>query len=79
MSIEQFLNENIWLFIITLVWVLPWKAWALWVASKRDEKWWFVLILVLNTFAIVEIFYIFFIAKKKPSDILNAFKSKIRS
>lgn len=74
MNMEQFLNENIWLLIINFIWIIPWKAWALWNSSKRNEKMWFIFILILNTFAILEIFYIFFIAKKKPSDILKVFK-----
>lgn len=61
-------NELI-LLLITIIWVLPWKAYSLWNASKRGEKGWFVVILVLNTFGIIEIFYTFFIAKKKWSDI----------
>lgn len=49
------------------IWVLPWKGWALWLAAKRGEKWWFIAILVLNTLAILDIIYIFAIAKKKDT------------
>jgi hypothetical protein len=69
-------NNNILIIIISLIWVLPWKGYALWVASKRDQKVWFIIMVIINTFAILEIFYVFFIAKKKPKDILSLFKSK---
>jgi hypothetical protein len=65
----QLTNENLIVLLVTIIWVLPWKAYSLWTASKRNEKWWFVTLIVVNTFGILEIFYIFYIAKKKWSDI----------
>ena len=50
---------------LALIWSLAWKGWALWLASRRDETPWFVVLLVLNTFGLLEIFYIFAIAKQK--------------
>jgi len=69
-------NTNIWVLIISIIWVLPWKGYALWTASQRRNKVWFIVILILNTFAIVEIFYIFYIAKKTPKDLIDALKFK---
>ena len=60
----MFLQENPWLMLLILLWVLPWEGYALWTAAKRGEKWWFIALLVLNTLALFEIFYIFVIAKK---------------
>lgn len=40
------------------------KGYALWHAAKRDEMWWFIALLVLNTVGILELIYIIFIAKK---------------
>lgn len=53
------------LLILLVLWTLPWKGWALWLASRRGEKWWFIVILILNTLAILEIIYIFLIAKRQ--------------
>lgn len=58
--------------IIVLVWVLPWKIYALWQAAKHNHKGWFVAIAILNTFAILEIVYIFFVLKKKVSTVKDA-------
>jgi len=63
---EQFLNANIWLVLLLVVWTLPWKAVALWKAAKNNQKIWFVVLLVVNTLAILEIIYIFGFGKKKP-------------
>ncbi len=74
---ETFLKDNIWLFIISMVWVLPWKGYALWTASQTRNKRWFIALLIINSFAVLDIFYIFYIAKKTPANIKEAFKSKI--
>ena len=64
--------------IILLLWVLPWKGYALWTAAKRAGKWWFVALLLINTLAILDIFYLFFIAKKKDEFIACVKKIFIR-
>ena len=74
---NTFLKDNIWLVVISIIWVLPWKGYALWTASRMRDKRWFIALLVLNTFAILDIFYIFYIAKKTPNDLTRAIKSKI--
>lgn len=59
-------NEQIFLFVmLATLWSLPWKAWALWLAARRTQKWWFLALLILNTFAVLEIIYIFLIAKRQ--------------
>lgn len=42
-----------------VLWSIPWKGYALWVAAKNTHRWWFVLLLLVNTVAILEIVYIF--------------------
>lgn len=75
---ESLINsQNIWFFILAMIWILPWKGYALWTASRTGNKRWFIALLILNTFAILDIFYIFYIAKKDLGDIKNLTKSKI--
>lgn len=74
---EQSIQINPLIIIIALVWVLPWKGYSLWTASKNNHKKWFIALILLNTFAILDIFYIFYIAKKKPMDFFRAFKTKL--
>lgn len=50
---------------VLLVWSIAWKGFALWRASKNDQKNWFIAILVINTLGILEIVYLFAFAKKK--------------
>jgi uncharacterized membrane protein len=58
-------------FIALLVWSLFWKGLALWHAAKRHEPWWFVIILVVNTAGILEIIYLFIVAKVKPEKLFK--------
>ena len=60
------------LLVILAIWSLTWKGIALWKASKNESKPWFVAMLILNTVGILEIFYIFKIAKKNFGDIKGA-------
>jgi len=56
------------LFVVIVVvtgWTLLWKGWALWLAARRGEKLWFIPLLILNTLGILEIIYIFVVAKRK--------------
>jgi len=62
---EQFLVQNQWIILLAVLWVLPWKGVALWRAARNSHKAWFVVILVVNTMAILEIIYIFFFSKKR--------------
>jgi hypothetical protein len=59
--------------ILLAIWVIFWKGCSLWIAAKNDKKLWFVALLVINTLGILEIIYIFFVAKKKCSDIKQLF------
>ena len=69
MTIEQFIVEYQWIIWATLIWVLPWKGVALWKAARNGQKGWFIVILALNTLAILEIIYIFTFGKKKISKV----------
>ncbi|MFA6386776.1 MAG: DUF5652 family protein [Candidatus Paceibacterota bacterium] len=74
---ETFLQNNTWLLVFSMLWVLPWKGYALWTASQKRSKRWFIVLLIVNSFAILDIIYIFYFAKKTPKDIVNVFKSKL--
>jgi methionyl-tRNA synthetase len=50
-------------FWILIIWSLFWKGWALWTAGNRKDKIWFIILFLFNTAGLLEIVYIFFIAK----------------
>lgn len=51
--------------ILAILWALPWKGVALWRAAKNEAKIWFVILLAVNTLAILDILYIFVFSKRR--------------
>ena len=76
MGLEQFVINNPLVALLIALWVLPWKAVALWKAVKNDSKPWFVALLILNTLGILEILYIFIFGKKKAATLPMAEPTK---
>lgn len=46
-----------------MAWVLPWKGYALWTAARNSHTGWFIALLIINTLALLDIFYLIFVAK----------------
>ncbi len=63
-GVFDFINQNPLIFGLIVAWMLTWKGLALWKAARLSHKWWFVIILLANTLGILEIIYLFFIARK---------------
>ena len=61
---EALLAMNPYVLLSIMLWTLPWKAWALWLAARRGDFWWFLIMVAISTLAILEIIYIFLIAKQ---------------
>lgn len=58
-------------FFLILAWCLFWKGLALWHAAKRRQPWWFMGLLVINTMGILEIIYLFVVAKVKKDELFK--------
>ena len=63
----KFIDNYFWLIILAAIWSLAWKGVALWKAAKRGDKRWFIVLLVVNTLAILEIVYLRWFAKEKKN------------
>ncbi|MBN1375362.1 MAG: hypothetical protein JXA01_04330 [Dehalococcoidia bacterium] len=55
-----------WVTLALMLWTIPWKGVALWRSARNSHKAWFIVLLILNTLAILEIIYIFGFSKNKP-------------
>lgn len=70
-SINSLLSNNpiayVLLFLLS-IWSLTWKGFALWKASRNSQKKWFIALLILNTFGILEIIYIFYFQPKEKKE-----------
>lgn len=56
------------LYLILTFWILIWKGFALWRASRNESKYWFIALLIINTMGLLEIIYIFYFSKKKKKE-----------
>jgi len=54
-----------WLIVVVMIWTIPWKGFALWKSARNNDKVWFIVLLLVNTLAILEIVYIFVFSNKK--------------
>jgi len=54
-----------WIIPLLVLWTVPWKGVALWRSARNSHKAWFIVLLIVNTLAILEIIYIFGFSKKK--------------
>ena len=53
------------IFILLSFWSLVWKGFALWKSAKNNQRNWFIAILAINTFGILEIIYIFYFGRRE--------------
>jgi hypothetical protein len=69
-----FMGQNF-LIAILVVWSILWKCYSVWTAAQNHSKKWFVVLVIFNTFGILDMIYVFGVAKKKWSDIQKVLSS----
>ncbi|HWH07032.1 MAG TPA: DUF5652 family protein [Candidatus Paceibacterota bacterium] len=57
------------IFAVVALWSVVLKGIGLWFAARNDQKPWFIVILLLNTFGILEIVYLLFFRKDKQVSV----------
>lgn len=56
---------------LLILWSIVWKGLALWHSGRRGQSWWFIILIVINTAGILEIIYLFAVAKLKLSELFS--------
>ena len=69
-AVQNFATQYWWLLAILVLWSVIWKGIALWKSARNESKIWFVILLIvntvgINTVGILEIIYIFAVARPK--------------
>ena len=65
---QSWIDQYWWTMVIGAVWEFGWKGWALWRAAQNKDKAWFILLLIVNSLAVLPIAYIFIFSKHvRPS------------
>lgn len=57
------------LILLILAWSLPWKGLSLWKAARLNHKKWFIVLLLVNTLAIIDIYYIYRVSNKYKVEV----------
>ena len=57
------------LFFILMIWALVWKGVALWKSAHHNQRNWFIVLLMVNSFGILEILYLAYFQKNKAKKI----------
>ncbi|MFH1473242.1 MAG: DUF5652 family protein [bacterium] len=70
-ALSVFAGINPIIILLVVLWSLVWKGLALWKSASLQQKYWFIAILVLNTLGILEIIYLFFVAKKYKVEVIE--------
>lgn len=66
-TIPDWVNGALPIFIVLGLWSMIWKGIALYKAGGRKDLAWFVVLFIVNTLGILEIFYIFYFSKRSPA------------
>ena len=53
-----------WVIVLVLAWTFAWKGLALWRAALLRQKGWFVALLLINTVGLLEIAYLYLVARR---------------
>lgn len=62
-QVNQFLATYPLLLPVISIWSAIWKGLALWKAARKEQKPWFIALLVINTVGLLEIIYLFVVPK----------------
>ena len=53
------------LIVIVMIWSIIWKGFALWKAAHKNDRNWFIALLVINFVGILEILHIYVFSERK--------------
>lgn len=57
--------------IVVAIWTIFWKGAALWHAARKNNQKWFYILLIFNSLGILEIIYLYGIAKVKTNKLFK--------
>jgi hypothetical protein len=67
----EWMNANPEMMFLFIAWSMIWKGLALWKSAQLGQKYWFVAIFVVGTLGILEIIYLFFVAKRYKVEVVQ--------
>ena len=70
-QVLNFFGNNELLLALFLIWSLIWKGFALWKSAQKNNKYWFIALLIVNTAGVLEILYYFIFSEMKKKSTNN--------
>ncbi len=64
LSLQFLLGSYWWLLAVAILWTIILKGFALWFSARGGQKWWFIVLLLVNTVGILEIAYLIWFRPK---------------
>jgi hypothetical protein len=69
--VSRWAGVDPYLIVLILIWSLAWKGVALWRSAGLRHKYWFISILIVNTLGILEMIYLFFVARNYRVELVE--------
>ena len=70
-NLSTLLGVNIFLILAVIIWTFVWKGFALWRSARLSQRGWFIALLIVNTLGILEIIYLFLVARKYKVEVIE--------
>ena len=64
-------SKGLVLFIGIVLWAMFWKGLALWHSARRGSPGWVTVLLLVNMLGVLELIYLFFVAKLKLNELFS--------
>lgn len=71
-SYQQYIdliNAHPVLFVLLAAWAIVWRGIAMWKAAQNKSMPWFVALLIINSFGILDIIYVFYFSNRKRKQV----------
>ena len=69
--LSKLTNVSPLLIALAAIWSLVWKGLALWKSAGLRQKYWFIILLIVNTLGILDIIYLFFVSRKYKVEVIE--------
>lgn len=65
-------TNNLGLVLVITAWDLFWRGLALWKSARKEQKYWFVALLIINSVGLLPIIYLLWEGRKQPKANIQA-------
>lgn len=71
-------TNNLGLIIAITAWDLFWRGLALWKSARKEQKYWFIALLIVNSVGLLPIIYLLWEGRKQPKRVSQPTTVKVK-